>query len=336
MGLDRWLLVSLRPQKKISANLLVVVPRLGLSLLFAAIISTPLILQIFQPEINREIPVIQAQAANVYYREQATSSLSKQIAEQQEVVNRLQQEATGNASASGSASMQKLTKQLEQAKQDAQQAYDQWQCELTGQGPGGQTCVQGDGPLAAASERRYRADQAQVENYQAEIAALKAKQQQNAERDLGAATRSLQAAQSAQLRQSTAFSDANQGNKGLLVRLQALDAVTAGNSPLLAARWLVFALLAVIECLPVMVKFISNLGSPGIYESLLQVEEEEILNFATWESRQRLASAEDAFAARERDPIARRRSARRKFADLGDGLTAEREAAPRQEESDVP
>ena len=334
MGLDRWLLVSLRPQKKISANFLVVVPRLGLSLLFAAIISTPLILQIFQPEINREIPVIQAQAADVYYQEQATSSLSKQIAEQQEVVNRLQQEATGDASASGSASMQKL-EQLEQAKKDAQQAYDQWQCELTGQGPGGQTCVQGDGPLAEASESRYRADQARVENYQAEIAALTAQQQQNAERDLRAATQSLQAAQSAQLRQSTTFSEANQGNKGLLIRLQALDAATAGNSTLVAARWLVFALFAVIECLPVMVKFISNLGSPGIYESLLQVEEEEILKFAAWESRQRLASAEVALAARERDLIATRRSARRPFAGLGDGLAAEREAAPWPEESDV-
>lgn len=335
MGLDRWLLVSLRPQKKISTNFLVVVPRLGLSLLFAAIISTPLILQIFEPEINREIPVIQAQAADAYYQEQTTSSLSRQIAEQQEVVNRLQQEAAGDASPSGSASMQILTKQLEQAKQDAQQAYDQWQCELTGQGPGGQTCVQGDGPLAAASESRYHADQARVENYQAKIAALTEQQQQNAARDLPAATQSLQAAQSAQLRQSTAFSEANQGNKGLLIRLQALDAATARNSTLLAARWLVFALFVVIECLPVMVKFISNLGSPGIYESLLQVEEEEILKFAVWESRQRLARTENPLGGRERDLIDSRLSARQTFADWGDGPSAEREAAPWPEESDV-
>jgi hypothetical protein len=323
MCLDRWLLVSLRPQRKISANFLIVIPRLGLSLLFAAIISTPLILQIFQPEINREIPVIQAGVADVYYREQSTSSLSKQIAEQQEVVNRLQQEATSDGSGSGSASMQKLTKQLDQAEQDAAQAYAQWQCELTGQGPGEQTCVQGDGPLAEASEHRYHADQAQIEKYQAEIAALTT-QQQNAEGELRTATQSLQAAQSVQLQQSAAFAEANQGNKGLLIRLQALDAATAGNSTLLAARWLVFALFAVIECLPVMVKFIMNLGSPGIYESLLQVEEEEILKVAVWEIGQR-----------ERDLIARRRPAPRTFADLGDGLAAEREAAPWPEDSDV-
>jgi hypothetical protein len=48
-----------------------------------------------------------------------------------------------------------------------------------------------------------------------------------------------------------------------------------------------------------------------------------------------LASPEDAPAARERDLIARRRSVRRTFVDLGDGLAAEREAALWPEDNDV-
>ncbi len=66
MSLDRWLVVSLVRQRNKLNYLLLALPRVGLGVLFGLIISTPVTLQIFQPEINQEIALIQGRRSDAY------------------------------------------------------------------------------------------------------------------------------------------------------------------------------------------------------------------------------------------------------------------------------
>jgi hypothetical protein len=61
----------------------------------------------------------------------------------------------------------------------------------------------------------------------------------------------------------------------LLIRLQALSQLTDRNSTLNWARWLLFALFTVIECLPIVVKTLLNLGPRTAYEAI-QADQEQM------------------------------------------------------------
>ena len=123
---------------------------------------------------------------------------------------------------------------------------------------------------------------------------------------------------------AAALNRKNQSDSDLLVRLQALDAATAANSTLNAARWLLFLLFTTIGCLPILVKVLLDLGPETTYEKVLELEEqarlqvvkqnielrqradlitaETILDEARRMHEQRLEVAEAALAAwRERE-----------------------------------
>ena len=70
MGIDRWLITSIPPRgSRRWADR--GCPRLLLAILLGSIISTPIVLRIFQPEINNEIAQIDTQRANSLSREPA-------------------------------------------------------------------------------------------------------------------------------------------------------------------------------------------------------------------------------------------------------------------------
>lgn len=300
IALNRWLIVSLDRQERAWRYLILAIPNLALSVLLGIVISTPLVLQIFRSDIDRQIALIHVQSQNAYFREMRTSPLSQQIASSQAKVSYLERVvATGGLLANPLTSPEliNLMAQRAQAQNQADAAYKQWSCEIHGS-PG--SCVTGSGPLAEVDLKQYQNDVAVVRQYDRQINKLRshllAEAKTNASRvveearaDLPDAKGGLVAEQQEQQDQTASFVRANASDTGLLIRLEALGAFSQ-SSALNAARWLLFTLFTVIQCLPITVKVLLNLGPENTYEKMVDLEEAMILRAAREDSLRRQAA----------------------------------------------
>ncbi len=296
LSLDRLFVVSMSRQGPRWAHLSRALPRVLLALLLGAVISTPFVLQIFRPEIDQEITILQQQAANAHNKQVATSKLAARITQEQARVDTLEsQQATGGPGVPLAAdkTLQNLTGQLQQAQTRMNNDYAELQCQLYGlPGPNGTKCVAGDGQQAERSKAAYKNDVDQVNLLQGEIKtregqlnaqsqSLQARKKAQATAELPAARLALNTDLSQQQQDINTFDIANKNDTGLLIRLKALDAVTKGNSTLNWARWLLFALFVVIDCMPVMIKVMLNLGPENNYDRMLAGEEKKQLRVAS-------------------------------------------------------
>jgi hypothetical protein len=286
VGIDRWLVTSLPLESQ--RRWVVAVPRLALAILLGALISTPLVLRIFQPEIDAQISVIKANAENNFLQSVQHSQVAQQVTQWQRTVTNLEQVIdSGGAVAINPASdpvIKSLTAQLSQERAIASQDLKTWQCQLYGT-YNGVSCPKGNGPLAQASQRAYEADQGiveqlttQIQNRESVLSATdKASQEsrlQQARQALPSAQLQLRVAQQRQDELQGVFDAANASENGLLIRLQALSQLSNGNTTVASARFLLFLLFLVIECLPLAVKLLQR---PGIYEKIFQVLQEREL-----------------------------------------------------------
>lgn len=292
--LDRLFVVSLPRKGTARAHLLRATPRVLLALLLGFVISTPFVLQIFRPEIEHEITLMHAAAENAYLMAAKNGSLQKEIDKDKAEVSNLTAQASGSGTVPDSAETKQLASlqnQLSQAMTTKNKDYNQWQCQLYGSA-GGETChPMGNGPLAKADKQSYENDVTQVSQLtaavnkqqglvNAKIASAQAKSQGEAKAQLPSAQAALNAAVAEQAQEKGTFTSENNNNGGLLIRLQALDAVAGGNLTLNTARWLLFALFVVIDCMPVMIKVMLNLGPESNYDRMLEAEERKQLRVA--------------------------------------------------------
>ena len=228
LSLERLFVVSLPRGGTWHAQLLRASPLVLLALLLGVVTSTPLVLQIFRPEIEHEITILHTQAENAYLAGGRNSQLQQEITR----------------------------------------------------------------------------DQDQVKN----IVSTQAKNKAKADPELPIVQKALQAAQTEQAQELSTFTSKNENNWGLLIRLHALDAVTSHDPTLNAARWVLFLLFVVIDCMPVMIKVMLNLGPENNYDRLLEAEERIQLRVAANNREFREAAwradipevTQDIIAARER------------------------------------
>ena len=326
LSLDRLFVVSMSRKGSTLAQLGRAVPRVLLALLLGFVISTPFVLQIFQPEIEHEITVLHAQAQQAYLQSQAASQLTQDVSKDTQLVDTLSAEAGGSGTSPAppqDAQIKVLDGQLTQAETQQQDAQAQesadsttWSCQLYGTAPDS-TCSGfknvGPGPLADAAKTAYmdaknddqRASatvqqlRGQIDTLQKQaaqsIAQTQASNEAAAKAQLPQARADLAAAQANEAAQNAKFTTENSNNSGLLIRLQALDAITAGNSTLEAARWLLFILFVAIDCMPVMVKVMLNLGPESNYDRMLAAEEKKQLRVAA--SNRAVRAAAEKLAA---------------------------------------
>jgi hypothetical protein len=296
MGIDRWLVTSMPIDGK--RKFLIAAPRLALAILLGSLISTPIVLRIFESEINNQISVIKENNEAAFLTSQQHSAVAARVTSWQNTVNNLQQVIDSHGSkAINPASdpvVQGLTTQLDNEQKVAASDYHAWQCQLYG----GCGAPKGSGPLAAASEKRYNDDEAQIATLTQEIQArdhtlqatdVNSEQSrfQQAKSALPAAQAQLTAAQAEENSLLNNFQVTNGATNGLLIRLKALDQLSAGSSTLQAARLLLFLLFLVIEVLPVTVKLLQPQGN---YEKILRREIANELSQAQWEMRRRATS----------------------------------------------
>lgn len=274
MGIDRWLIISLPSDG--TSRFWMALPRLVLAVLLGTVISTPIVLRIFQSEINNQISVIKENDAAHFLGSQQHSQVAQRVSADQKTVDNLQKviDSRGQQSINSSSDpeVQGLTRQLTRARTTAGQDYKQWQCQLYG----GCGAPKGSGPLAAASKARYLQDQQQVTQINREVQAREQQLRDNSAASQQSRLRQAQnALPSARAQWANAqgeenslrdnFQKTNNASNGLLLRLKALDQLSGGNGTLSMARALLFLLFLVIECLPVTVKLLQR---PGNYEKI--------------------------------------------------------------------
>lgn len=288
MGIDRWLVTSMPVDGK--RKFLIAAPRVALAILLGSLISTPIVLRIFESEINNQISVIKETDEANFLSSQQHSSIQARVTQWQVVVNNLQSVIVSKGAKpinpTSDPVVQGLTTQLTNEQKTAASDYKAWQCQLYG----GCGAPNGNGPLAQASKARYDNDETQIASLTSEITAREQLLQatdvnsqktrlQQAQSALPNAQAQLTAAQAEENSLLNNFQDTNGAANGLLIRLKALDELSAGSSTLQAARILLFLLFLVIEILPVTVKLLQPQGN---YERILRKQIENEYREAQW------------------------------------------------------
>jgi uncharacterized protein DUF4407 len=303
MGIDRWLITSLPVEGRRRFSM--AAPRLLLAILLGTLISTPLVLRIFQSEIDAQISIMKANSASQFLQSEQKNQIGAQVTYWRKDVSNLEKVINSGGIATINPANDPQVKSLEaQAKtvyNQEQTYYKQWQCQLYG-GPG---CPPGAGTL-------YKAARSNWEDAKARLAQINSQIQQR-ENDLSAsdtasvqsrlaqakdalpaAQKQLQIAVARQNALQASFDATNQKENGLLIRLQALSQLSDKSFTVTAARFLLFLLFLVIECLPVTVKLLQQ---PGNYEKILQAVRERELSDAKRSVRTRRMDAPAAAPA---------------------------------------
>jgi len=310
MGIDRWLIISMPVGGK--RKFLMAVPRLALALLLGTLISTPLVLRVFESEINAQIAKMQQQSYSTFLQQQQASDVAKQVGtyagELQYLNNVIATHGATTANTASDPVLVAYNKQLTSLDNEVthwtgleNRYYTEYICQLYG----GPTCPKkGYGPAAKDSQASYQNAaqevdvlKGQINRVQGQIAARDAQLTSTSKADQQARYQQALAQQpivkneydTAVERQNelqASFFASNQAAHGILIRLEALSQLSNGNVTVAAARFLLFLLFLVIELLPVTVKLLQQ---PGLYEDALEhareAERRDVSKFYRFRSR---------------------------------------------------
>ena len=320
MSLDRLFVVSMHRYRNPLFYLVMALPRFAMAVLLGFVISTPFVLQIFKPEINHQIKIIQATERSAYFKDLPHNPVYLAVQQDKATVASLTDEAaTGGAAINPSTDPTIIgwQKQLATAQANEQTWFANLQCQLYGTAlPGGRKCIQGNGPLAKDDQQQYEYWKGQVSTLQAEIqqrtgtlqgqsvSQQKANQGQAAAQ-LSAAKQALQSAQQQLDLQTSNVTSGIYTDTGILTQLKALGNATAGDSTLAWARLLLFLVFLIIDTMPVFIKLLLNLAPESTYDSILADEERQQKRIAEHtravrQAAERKASLAEISGARDR------------------------------------
>lgn len=293
MNLDRWLISAAPRRDAWYKNLAQTLPRLIVALLIGTVVSTPLVMRVFDPEITAQLEVMQQRDQKAYDTKQAA-----QKAEVQRLLDRSDYLSAARTATKGSAvvdqfpAVRQAKAALVVAQKNRDTARTQYNKELSrGTVSAGteSTLNDAEGKLAGR-ERNYNNAR------QAAVPALRSDGNENyeqAKRDYDEALKRYNAS-------SAQFADSNEDRTGLLARLEALAEVTAKNPTLQRAYVILLLFITMIEILPVLVKFMMTLGEPNSYERALVKFEKAKLREADLTMEDREKATDLAFQSRAR------------------------------------
>ncbi|WP_144784192.1 DUF4407 domain-containing protein [Microbacterium sp. BH-3-3-3] len=296
-NLDRFLTSTMRSTKNIFRLLGLAMPRVIMAALIGIVVAEPLVLQVFQNDIVREVNstnVTQAltdqDAVTGGPEKQALDAASAQVSalENQAATGIVTGTSSTSAeSAAAQQSVDQLTQQLAAQQTVIDQARAVYQCELTGQGAGtvpGCTGVAGNGASSDAAQAQlaqaqsaYDSLSTQLAQAQSTLAAANSAgaeaaassadaNKQQAEDQLPAARAQYESALAAYNARASSVADGNAGAVGLLSQITALERLSDREPTLRWAHYLIAALFFMIELLPVLVKVLTGFGGPSLYE----------------------------------------------------------------------
>lgn len=327
-NLDRFLTSTMRSTHNVWRLIGLAIPRVIMAAVIGIVVAEPLVLQIFQNDIAREVNatnITQAQsdqdAVTSGPERQALDAASERVAalESQAATGVVDGAETTTASAAAAqASVDDLTRKLAEQQQVIDQARAIYQCEINGQGAGeveGCSGVAGEGASSEAAEAQLAAAQASYDDLAAKLrsaqadladaqasgtAAASASEEQNKQQardELPAAREQYQAALAAYDARAAEIASGNAGAVGLLSQIGALERLGEREPTLKWAHLLIAVLFFMIELLPVIVKVLTSYGDPSLYEKADALRRQVALDRVTarsWRERAGIAQGAEA------------------------------------------
>ena len=327
-NLDRFLTSTMRSTHNVWRLIGLAIPRVIMAAVIGIVVAEPLVLQIFQNDIAREVNatnITQAQsdqdAVTSGPERQALDAASERVAalESQAATGVVDGAETTTASAAAAqASVDDLTAKLAEQQQVIDQARAIYQCEINGQGAGeveGCSGVAGEGASSEAAETQLAAAQASYDDLAAKLrsaqadladaqasgtAAASASEEQNKQQardELPAAREQYQAALAAYDARAAEIASGNAGAVGLLSQIGALERLGEREPTLKWAHLLIAVLFFMIELLPVIVKVLTSYGDPSLYEKADALRRQVALDRVTarsWRERAGIAQGAEA------------------------------------------
>lgn len=278
MSLDRWVVGTM--QAGSARRWRLALPRMLMAVLLGAVISTPLVLQIFKSEINAQMLEIKQKKGDTFALGQERGTVGRQVEKLYKEVTDLRKVISSGGDVAldpnQDPKIKALTVERDAEQIKADKRYAEWNCQRYG----GPTCPsKGPGPLAqdrkrALDKAKRRVDliNGQIEDRKKELTTTGTDARQArldaAKAALPATQEQLDAARKRQSALQASFDAENLATNGLLIRLQALNEVAGRDLTLRTAQVLLFLLFLLIECLPVLVKLMQR---PGNYEKVLEL-----------------------------------------------------------------
>ena len=232
-NLDRLMVTQMVRQKSRRAAVWLAVPRIFVALVLGVVISTPLILQIFAPEISTEMQRMQVEEQSSFTASQNASATYAQIPaiERRIAANQAVLSAGGAVDTSQDTDVLAAKRIYDTAEKAYQAAQDKVECEVDGSCGTGKI---GHGPAFQEKERRANdlRDQrdAAKKRYDDTLARVETAQNRTSSERLTNARSQLSTDQAelTRLKRAKAASDDEYSHRaaageGLLARLEALD-----------------------------------------------------------------------------------------------------------------
>ncbi|GAA1228208.1 hypothetical protein JOF42_000096 [Microbacterium phyllosphaerae] len=313
-NLDRFLTSTMSSTRNVWKLIGLAIPRVVMAAIIGFVVAEPLVLQIFQNDISREVAstnITQAQAdqdaLETGPEKKALDAASDRVAELENQAATGVVAGTDSSSASESAA-QTTVDDLTAKMTDQQAVIDQarilYQCELTGEGAGtvpGCTGVNGEGASSdaakaqlAEAQQTYDGLAAQLRTANEELAAAgtaakentstsEAQNREEAKSQLPAARDSYDTALAAYNARAESVASGNAGAIGLLSQISGLNRLSEKEPTILWAHILIAALFFMIELLPVLVKVLTSYGDPSLYEKAAAIRKQVALDKVTAE-----------------------------------------------------
>lgn len=272
ISIDRWLVSSIKrqPDYKLRHYIWAALPRLLLAAVLGFVISTPITLRVFQKEINFQLDQMQGSALAAFQKSRAHVSLENALARAQARVASLAEGGSGTGAADPE--LATLNKKLAADTVQENQDLATWQCQLYGiPMPDGTRCPAGTGPVEAKAKQAYEADAAVVAQDNDAIRKERASVNATDNATLPTARHQETLIQEQVNSEVAAFNAGNAANTGLLERINALDAASAKRPDLAAARWLIFLLFFLVDCLPALMAITHVRNPPDDYEKAIKL-----------------------------------------------------------------
>lgn len=309
LNLDRWLVTSLQRSSRKRDILKIAVPRLVLALLFGVIISTPLVLQIFRPEVEAEMGKIRLEQTDSFTRNLTSGAAGDKIKTLEEREGKLLATISSGGTVVDTESdptVVTLQGRLDGENKKRDKALSLIACEQTGQKktadcPADTTGKPGQGAFWEKAKENLRNAQRDItalnkqlasrrQEIESSASASRTATLQKANEALPGIQKELKGLRDLQDNERTSFETKNASNTGLLIRLKALDRVSQGDWTLLWWRILLFLLITTLECLPIFVKTLSLFGRPSAYERLLLAYEDQQVSLGEQTARRKRAT----------------------------------------------
>ncbi|KDA06764.1 hypothetical protein DC31_07040 [Microbacterium sp. CH12i] len=313
-NLDRFLTSTMSSTRSVLRIIALALPRVIMAAIIGFVVAEPLVLQIFQNDISREVAatnITQSQsdqeALESGPEKIAMDSASDRVAELENQAATGVVAGTGSSSASESAAqatVDDLTTKMADQQGVIDQARALYQCELTGEGVGtvpGCTGVSGTGASSdaaqaqlAQAQQTYDALAGQLRDANAGLeeagtaakantSTSEAQNREQAQSQLPAARDSYDQALAAYNARADVVAQGNAGAVGLLSQISGLNRLSEKEPTILWAHWLIAALFFMIELLPVLVKVLTSYGDPTLYEKAAAIRKQVSLDRVTAE-----------------------------------------------------